>query len=41
MSGSGSTLFTLADRLPEAQQIAAKIHDPSITSGIFELAPAP
>ena len=41
MSGSGSTLFTLADHLADARRIAAQFRDPSIRAGVFELAPAP
>jgi 4-diphosphocytidyl-2-C-methyl-D-erythritol kinase len=39
MSGSGSTLFTVADGLRDAERMGAKANEVSIRAGIFELAP--
>jgi 4-diphosphocytidyl-2C-methyl-D-erythritol kinase len=39
MSGSGSTLFTLADKESEARQMVDKIGKLGIKTGAFELHP--
>jgi len=39
MSGSGSTLFTLADARDEAQQMVDKMGEMGIKAGVFELNP--